>query len=230
MFQAIRTAFRGLFIGVLTVAASAGLAAAQEQPKPHHVIIGLDLSRSNPLVQSNEFAAKVGERVRTEMGDLPMRSKVTLRTFGEFGAEKNTFQIDRTISARYPSDKAAVTMSTIVKQVPTLVREKRLAVQNMTNIVPFLETMARIIDCEAYDVTIILATDGVEDSEYANLSKPGGRLPDPDETLFLGCQDLVMLGVGQGLRSPSRTKFLIEEWETWAGKAGFTRHEILNDW
>jgi hypothetical protein len=77
--------------------------------------------------------------------------------------------------------------------------------------------------------TIILASDGIEDSEYARLNQ-GDNLPAPDRRLYRGCTRLAIFGVGQGTGSPIATSRLRQQWDRWARGAGFARFEALNDW
>ena len=78
--------------------------------------------------------------------------------------------------------------------------------------------------------TIILATDGIEDSQYARLDDPSDHLPDAQGRPFAGCSELQILGIGEGTRSPIKTARLRSEWTRWAHEAGFARFEGLNDW
>jgi hypothetical protein len=78
--------------------------------------------------------------------------------------------------------------------------------------------------------TVILASDGIEDSEYARLSLEDSRLPNPEGQPFKGCSELQILGVGQGTRSPVQTMRLRGQWTRWAQVAGFAHFLGLNDW
>jgi hypothetical protein len=77
---------------------------------------------------------------------------------------------------------------------------------------------------------VILASDGVEDSEYVRLQKPGAMLPAPSGKPFHGCAEMEILGIGQGTNSPIATTRLRSEWTRWAIAAGFARFIGLNDW
>jgi hypothetical protein len=103
-------------------------------------------------------------------------------------------------------------------------------VQNSTNIVPFLMNIARSVDCRAMPVHVILATDGVEDSQVANLARRTATLPAPQSAPFPGCEELMILGIGRGLNSPGDTERLIGEWQYWSQAAGFRTFVGLNDW
>jgi hypothetical protein len=118
----------------------------------------------------------------------------------------------------------------IVAGVPQLIDEGRIEAQNFTNIVPFLINMNRVIDCGEMATIIVLATDGVEDSEYANMAR-NEDLPDRVEQAdFRGCRKLLILGIGQGQDSPRVTDYLRGEWEVFARNEGFEEFQALNDW
>ncbi len=196
---------------------------------PTHLVIGIDLSQSNVLVTNSAFARKVADRIRPMIEDLPPRSKVTLRTFGSYDSRSNPLRRDWTISARERPDEVATFIHGVVGGVPALVRDGRVRSQGYTNILAFMENTSQLVDCYDYEVIVVLATDGVEDSEYARLQRSSATLPTPDD-MFEGCERMEMLGVGQGLGSPSTTSRLRREWDDWAEAAGFRRFVGLNDW
>ena len=113
----------------------------------------------------------MGARVAQELQALPLKSRVLVRTFGNYDSSSNTLKIDQVITTQAKPQNVAVAVATLISNVPKLVREKKLSAQGKTNIVPFLETMSDVIDCKASDVRVILATDGFEDSEYARLTR-----------------------------------------------------------
>ncbi len=114
--------------------------------------------------------------------------------------------------------------------MPKLVHEGKLHSQGSTNIVAFLENMAATTDCRAQPATVVLASDGIEDSRLANLSHGGGQLPMPSRAIFAGCDQLVILGLAQGMNDPRQTQRLRDEWQAWAQAAGFKSFTGLNDW
>src|SRR5215475_11894460 len=67
---------------------------------PRRIVIGLDLSKSNPLIDNPAFAAKVAQRIAGEVRRLGFASEVHVRTFGNFDASSNTFAYDMIISTR----------------------------------------------------------------------------------------------------------------------------------
>ncbi len=217
-------------LGLCLLAGCAAPAFAEDALRPQTVVIGLDLSESNPLVKDSAYAARAGARVGAELKALPLKSRIMIRTFGSYDGSENGLKIDQVISAHAKPEAVAEDVATLIAHVPQLVAGGKLKAQGWTNIVPFLETEAQIVDCKASEVHVILVTDGFEDSEYAHLSKHGGHLPAPSSALFEGCEALTILGLGQGSGSPSATIHLRKEWQAYAAKAGFRRFTGLYDW
>ena len=214
---------------VLASSARAGEAVQPATSQPQTIVIGLDLSKSNPLVKDEAYAARAAARTARELLALPLRSRVMLRTFGSYGGGANGLKVDQVISARAKPQAVAEGIAAIIAHVPKLVAEGKLEAQGKTNIVPFLETEAEIVDCKAGEVRVILLTDGFEDSYYATLTRHGGKLPAPDP-IYQGCDELMILGLGQGGGSPAATKHLRAAWSAYAEKAGFRRFTGLYDW
>jgi hypothetical protein len=90
--------------------------------------------------------------------------------------------------------------------------------------------MAQIVDCKKHDVTIVLASDGIEQSQEAELTQETRTLPMPEKKMFAGCRELEILGLGVGAKSPSMVDHLREQWSAWAKAAGFKEFQGLNDW
>ena len=207
---------------------AAGAGAVDAPARPQTVVIGLDLSKSNPLVDDAAYAARVASRLTSEIDKLPVRSRVMVRSFGAYDSSANPLKIDEVISARARPESVAEGISALVAALPQLVAEGKLKAQDWTFIVSFMETMSHQVDCAASDVRIILLTDGFEDSSDARMLR-GAALPKP-EPYFSGCSELMILGVGQGGGSPAVTKRAREQWKTWSDAAGFTRFTGLYDW
>jgi len=199
---------------------------------PRTVVIAIDLSASNPLIRDPGFAAKVAERVRPFISNLAPRSRVMLRSFGAYNSNANApLSLDITISPKAArAEDIAKLVSGVVAGVPQMVRQGRLQAQYETNIVPFLLNVSKVVDCRAMPVHIILASDGVEDSQVANLARRNSTLPAPPVAPFPGCEELQILGIGRGLNSPADTERLYGEWKYWAERAGFRNFQGLNDW
>ena len=198
--------------------------------QPKRIIIGLDISKSNPLIDDRDFAAKVGLRIGKIVAGLGFASEVYVRTFGSYDASQNSFYYDVVISTRARPENVAAEIQKLVSGVPMLVERGRFHPQRRTNIIGFLDNVRESIGCTRMPTTIVLASDGIEDSEYARLDNPAEHLPLPEAKSFSHCTSLQILGVGQGTHSPKTTARLRHEWERWAGAAGFQEFVGLNDW
>jgi hypothetical protein len=196
---------------------------------PQRLIIGLDLSRSNPLVEDRAFAARVGLRVAETVRKLGMASEVHVRTFGSYDSSSNNFAYNAVISVNARPEKVAAEIQQLIANTPRFVASGHWRSQQTTNIVAFLDNSVRANGCGGMPTAIILASDGIEDSDYTRLNR-GGHLPPPDRRTFRGCGTLVIYGLGQGAGSPVLTGRLRSEWEGWARNAGFGSFQGLNDW
>jgi hypothetical protein len=207
-------------------------AGAQDEapPPPRRVIVGLDLSLSNPLIADPAFAAKVGGRIAGELRTLGFGSEVHVRTFGNYDATSNTFAYDAVLSVRERPQNVADDVGRLIAATPLLVKQGKWRGQGRTNILAFLDNLSHSPGCQGLPTTIVLATDGIEDSVYARLDYPSSHLPKPEGRPFRGCYELEILGLGQGTRSPLKTTRLRAEWQGWADAAGFQHFVALNDW
>lgn len=218
--------------------AKAQMLPVQDRPV-ETLIIGIDLSRSNPVIKDKAFAAKVAGRIQPMIEGLGPKSKIVLRTFGTYDVSVNQLKLDQSIAAkRNLAPDVAKLVAGIIAGVPTLVANGKLKAQNETNIVAFLDNMSKVAQCKT-TTRVILATDGIEDSELANLNRKGKDglpvLPAPKakpdgSAPFKGCEEFVILGLGQGTDSPQKTQFLTDEWARYATAAGFKKATLLNDW
>jgi len=197
---------------------------------PRRIVIGIDLSKSNPLIDNPDFAAKVAHRIAGEVRALGFASEVHVRTFGNFDASSNTFAYDTMISTHARPENVAAEIEKLIAGTPMLVERGKWRAQDNTNIVAFLDNAVQSIGCSGMPTTVILASDGIEDSEYAKLDREDSHLPIPDGHPFRGCAELQILGVGQGTRSPVETVRLRTQWTRWAQAAGFAKFLGLNDW
>ncbi len=221
-----------LAMALAMAAGDRGYAAPRKsaEERPHRVIIGLDLSTSNPLVTNDQYAAKVAARLVPVIGALVPRSEVTLRTFGVYDPTRQQLRLDRTISSVHPAEEVAAIIEGVIKGIPTLVKKGTLQAQPQTNIVAFLENTAELVSCNKVYTQVVLVSDGIEDSELARLTTVGAKLPPPAQKLFKNCRSLEILGIGVGSKSPALTNHLRDEWGAWAKAAGFKDFSGLNDW
>jgi hypothetical protein len=225
----------GTYMAVDAAQSSAPLIQAdylsdQAQVAPRRLVIAIDLSKSNPLIDDEAFAQKVATRVADEVAHMGFASEVHVRTFGSYDADTNNFHYDAVLSVRNRPDVVANDIGRLIAGTPQLVRSGKWRAQNNTNILAFLDNVAQATGCSGLPTTIMLASDGIEDSEYARLDRGDSHLPSPGGRPFAGCAELQILGLGVGTGSPSETVRLRSEWGRWAHQAGFARFQGLNDW
>ena len=134
------------------------------------------------------------------------------------------------LSTRSRPQQVAADVRKLIAGTPLLVKSGKWKAQSHTNILAFLDNVSQSIGCSGMKTTIILASDGIEDSEYAHLARRRSHLPAPDGRPFAGCAELQILGLGQGTRSPMETVRLRQDWSGWARAAGFKQFQGLNDW
>ena len=197
---------------------------------PQRIVIGLDLSRSNPLIADPAFAARVSARIAGIVGNLGFASEVHVRTFGNYDATSNNFAYDVVLSVRNRPENVAAEVQRLIAGTPLLVKAGKWRAQENTNILAFLDNVSHSIGCTGMPPTIILASDGLEDSDYARLVRGGGQLPAPEGKPFASCAELEILGLGQGTGNPRLTTRLRTKWSGWARAAGFAQFVGLNDW
>ena len=222
------------------IAASGALRAQtdpfyREAADPVRLVIGLDMSGSNPLVEDRDYARKAGARVAGQIVDLPVRSEVIIRPLGAYNSTANDgLRMDFVVSSKNRPDMLAANVEQLIAGIPDYVQSGQLRSEGFTNILAFLENMMQVVDCGSMQSTYILVSDGVEDSEYANLRQNTAALPaDVLRTTGQPCHELQILGLGRGLTSPQDTKRIRDEWRAWAQEgegAPFSRFVGLNDW
>lgn len=221
------------FVGMGVLSAHMSGDSARAEPSalhPRRIVVGIDLSRSNPMIENEAIAAKIGRRVADEISKLDYASKIYVRTFGDYDTARNTFSYDVVLSRYNRPEKVAADVGRLIASTPALVRSGKWRSQGNTNIIAFLNTVSRSIGCDGMPTTIILATDGLEDSEFATLADADDHLPTPGRKGFKGCAELQILGLGQGTGSPKTAERLYTEWNRWARAAGFAKFSGLADW
>jgi hypothetical protein len=229
--------FSGAYLGVgegmpgIKALASSSRDSRVEAAKPtRRLIIGIDLSKSNPITVDRGFANKVANRVRGMIEELGFASEIYVRTFGAYNSADNSFYYDAKLSIRSRPDAVASEVSKLIASAPALVAAGRWRAQSTTNVLAFLDNAVHSFGCAGMPTDVVLASDGLEDSEYARLKTPGAQLPMPRSRAFSGCQGLYIFGLGRGQKSPARTIELRNQWRRWAQAAGFSSFTGLNDW
>src|ERR1700754_3461624 len=114
---------------------------------PPRIIIGLDISKSNPLVDNAAFADKVAVRISNIVKGLGMASEVHVRTFGSYDASSNNFYYDARISARNRPQVVAAEIHKLIAGTPLLVSSGKWRSQENTNILAFLDNVSQSIGC-----------------------------------------------------------------------------------
>jgi hypothetical protein len=228
--------FSGVYLdtpgGVSGVAAWAGTSDVRleaEKPKKR-LVVGIDLSQSNPIVDDAQFARKLADRVTDMIAAMGFASEVHVRTFGSYETSANNFHYDAVLSIHQRPEMVAAEVAKLISSTPALVEKGVWRAQAKTNILAFLDNAGQSFGCSGVPTTIVLLSDGIEDSEYARLAQPNAELPAPEGTPFKGCSELQILGLGQGQESPEKTRQLRVTWTRWAQAAGFASFVGLNDW
>ena len=197
---------------VKALALSAALAASTAHAKT--VTIAIDLSGSNPLLVSAEFAAGAADYAARRIAQLEDGDKVRIKTFGARGSAANALDQVLEISRRQRAPKVAAQVQRFTSSLP----QQQAKAQAATNIIATLEFDSGL-DC-AGGGEVLLLTDGVESSEYVNAQRFAAarqKLPKPDVDLK-GCR-VTFYGLGAGLPAPS-AKFIRGEWNAWIAAAG----------
>lgn len=232
----ISAAIVSLTIAALGTAKADSMNAYWADPRdPERLVIGFDMSASNPLVDDREHARKVAIRVADYVRTLPVKSEVIIRPLGVYNSSLNErLRIDSRISSKNRPEDLAFKIEQLIGSIPDLVKAGTLHTEGYTNILAFLENMSQVVDCGGVKTTYILLSDGIEDSQYTNLRNSNSTLPrDVLRTGDTKCHELQILGLGRGLASPQETKRIRDEWRVWAeeGDAHPFLHFVgLNDW
>lgn len=228
--------FSGVYLdtpgGLSGMAAWAGTSDVRleaEKPKKR-LVIGIDLSQSNPIVDDAQFAKKLADRVSETITGMGFASEVHVRTFGSYETSANNFHYDAVLSIHQRPEDVAAEVAKLITSTPALVEKGVWRAQAKTNILAFLDNASQSFGCAGMPTTIVLLSDGIEDSEYAHLAHANAELPAPADRPFKGCSELQILGLGQGQESPEKTRQLRATWTRWAHDAGFASFVGLNDW
>lgn len=186
--------------------------------------IGIDISGSNPVVSSTEFAKVAAQHVKQKVAVLQLGDVVEIRPIGD--RSMANFKVERIqINRRNRADKVGETVARYIASLPT----KSFEGGGASNILGFLEFGQ--FNC-ANKSAIFLLTDGIENSQYMSgedvlLGKP---FPKPENNYLAGCE-LTMLGIGQnssGEIPPLLLKNMLASWRTYLNAAGATFVPIVN--
>lgn len=177
------------------------------------LVVGLDISTSNPLVRDDAFAREVGAQVQRQIEDMQPGDRVIIETFGLHGIAMGQ-KIELPISRRHNPGKVAHFASQIISAVPRMVREGKLAPHPATNILSFLELRTEREGCN--DTVFFIATDGFESSDAVSGTNV---LPTPASAYLTGCS-VTLTGVGGGTQETVAARNLKDLWLAYLRDAG----------
>lgn len=240
-----RKSFR--MAAVVALLASASAAKAE----PTLLVIGVDLSASNPLVTNATYRQQALRRVNEKIQALEVGSQVILRAFGNNPISQPPIPIpdsDILVWNHRARDGAADSRTavlnaaslTFLRQINGLLQTPG---QQYTRIARFLDELQSDIgrhvafnpgDGVRYrSVDFILLTDGVEDNGTVNLRLDGAELPMPGRMFpppgrqQPRCSGFTMFGAGQATQVlPDAVSAHIRgEWRAWATAAGCASYD-----
>ncbi|MBK1639979.1 hypothetical protein CKO24_13105 [Rhodothalassium salexigens DSM 2132] len=199
-------------------------AFADERRAPQNLMIALDVSTSNVIVESDVMAAKAGRKAAEMIHALDNGDRVHFRTFGSYSQSDNPLRLDITVSRRMPAHRVAASVGRLIASLPDLVASGRLPAGGTTHITAFLEEEAALLSCSTRETKLVLFTDGIEASPETSpkrLADGQATLPAPDRDVLQGC-GLSLYGIGEttGGANRARTENLIVAWRAWAEQAG----------
>ena len=173
--------------------------------------LGIDLSGSNPLTRSTEFAVIAGNEARREILKLEDGDVLHVRQFGSREVFQNVVSQPITVSRRMRPAKLADSISAFVRSIPT-----QGNFQGSTELIRWLKYGR--FDC-ANGGRIVILTDGIETAAVsANALLQGeASLPEPRNNLA-GCS-LYLYGLGAGLPVDA-IDHLVAQWSAYAEAAG----------
>jgi len=191
------------------------------------IIVGLDVSASNPLIAESGYAADKGRQIADEIRKLSIGDTVIVETFGAHGSTSTT-RLTVPLSNRIRPDKAAAYVQGFIGKLPQLVKAGKLRPAGETNIVSFLRTRAGRYGCD--NTRYIVVTDGRESSDVvdeAALMSGRASLPTPSQPWLSRCH-VRLIGVGQGV--PSQVSFrLVQQWQNHLKSAGARSIQVQED-
>lgn len=179
-----------------------------------NLTIGLDLSGSNPLLQSEEFVERVCIEVKKIILPLKNGDVVYVKSFGAMEAKENLRVTPMHIHRRQRTAQVGDAVCNYLKTLPTM----QGVAQSSTNILAWLE-FSSTLDC-ANEGVVLGITDGIESStviDGSDLLSGAKTLPAPDVDLQ-GC-NVTFYGMGAG-RQYAEIKNLSKAWTSWFKKAG----------
>lgn len=187
--------------------------------------LGIDLSESNPVVTSPEFAKAVARHAHGEIAALELGDVLQVRHFGERGTDKM-----RSLSIRMTRQNRPKAVADQVARHIAALPSKTTDPHHQTNILAFLEFGS--FDCASGQSRVVIYSDGIEASQTmsdrAFLS--GKPLPPPPANYLKGCE-VVMFGLGaskDGSLPPAVIESIRQRWTDYFKAADATFTSIID--
>ncbi len=200
------------------------------------LIIGLDISDSAPLAIEQAIANRAAKLVGSRIASMKKGDSVRLRSLGTYGTAEQALYVNIKLSRKARPHKVSKALEQLVSSLPALVKKGRLKLQNETNIIGFLETIAPSLDCTKKPTTILILSDGIEHSAYIkgrDLLLGKKKLPAPSGPILKGCS-LEMRGLAQQnkkLKSDPRWfARLNKNWARFAKAAGVAHFKAFAEY
>jgi hypothetical protein len=197
-----------------------------------HVIILVDLSESALHVNSELFAKKAARFIGDSIDDMPLGSMVEIRTFGEYDRSKNVLSFKFMLSRKKGQRPVDVkrNIGLFVGNLPKLIDEGKLVLQDKTSIIGELKVLSEMIDSR-YKTRIIILSDMLEYSAEANcyelIKSNNGVLPKTSG--ILNGVIIIALGAGYGCKNSKENDRLKVVWSEWFANAGVEEFKYLAD-
>lgn len=189
-----------------------------------HLLIGIDISSSNKLIEDQKIANKAAEKIKESVSTFSLGDAVYIRTFGSYGMSNN-LRSDYKIDRKEPPKKIAENIERFVKSLPQVVAQGRWPAGGTTHLVAFLEDESELLDCQNPNTEIWLFSDGIEASPGVSpraLELGNIQLPKARTSSLRGCT-VTIYGIGQTHDKPpsrDKTRNLIDAWNIWSNDAG----------
>ena len=225
--QKIVVALTGSLLGLFAFASLFGCSPSESSSKfdsRRHLLIGIDISGSNKLIEDQKIANKAAEKIKESVSVFNLGDAVYIRTFGSYGMSNN-LRSDYKVDRKEPPKKIAENLERFVKNLPQVVAEGRWPAGGTTHLVAFLEDESELLDCQNPNTEIWLFSDGIEASPGVSpraLELGNIQLPKARTRSLRGCT-VTIFGIGQTHDKPpsrDKTRNLIDAWETWSNDAG----------
>ncbi len=151
-----------------------------------------DVSTSAAVGIDTVAASSAGNYVEKSIRAMKPHDVVKVRTLGSAGVVSQQIHIDATLGkkANIRPRRAARDLAKVIRNLPKFVKDGTIALQETTNVIGFVETLAPSLDCENKLTTVVIFSDGIEWSEQVNgddLLAGKVELPTASGPILRGC-------------------------------------------